>query len=191
MPRWEPGAKERLVLAAVDLFAERGYDATTVAEIAERAGLARSTFFRYFPDKRDILVAGQAVLGARLAEGIEAAPESATALEAVGSGLDAAARVMTPFNRELAPRLAAAVAANAELQERDALKQVGLGASMSAALIARGVPEVTAQVAAELGVIAFRRAFEQWAAEPGEGKALADLARTCLDELRHSVTQLG
>ena len=74
MARWKPGARERLVLAAVDLFTEQGYDATTVAQIAERAGVTRSTFFRYFPDKRDVLMAGQQTLSRLLAEGIAEAP---------------------------------------------------------------------------------------------------------------------
>ena len=59
MVRWKPGARERLVVAAVDLFFEQGYDATTVAQIADRAGITKSTFFRHFPDKRELLVAGQ------------------------------------------------------------------------------------------------------------------------------------
>ena len=58
MARWQPGARERLVVATVDLFSEQGYDATTVAQIAERAGVTRSPFFRHFPDKRELLVAG-------------------------------------------------------------------------------------------------------------------------------------
>lgn len=62
MGRWESGARERLVVAAVDLFTEQGYDATTVAQITERAGVTKSTFFRYFPDKRELLVAGQDTL---------------------------------------------------------------------------------------------------------------------------------
>lgn len=62
MARWEPDARERLVRAALDLFAEQGYDNATVTQIAERAGLTKSTFFRYFPDKRDVLAAGQDTL---------------------------------------------------------------------------------------------------------------------------------
>src|SRR5260370_23155194 len=69
MARWDPGARERLVVAAVDLFTERGYDATTVAQIAERAGVTKSTFFRHFPDKRELLEAGQEKAVARLAHG--------------------------------------------------------------------------------------------------------------------------
>ena len=116
MPRWEPGARERLVIAAVDLFSEQGYDATTVAQIAERAGTTKSTFFRYFPDKRELLVAGQETLSRLLAEGIAEAPEGASPLEAVAVGLERASRAMSPIKRELGPRLKAAVAASAELQ---------------------------------------------------------------------------
>jgi AcrR family transcriptional regulator len=131
MSRWEPGARERLVLAAVDLFVEQGYDATTVTQIAERAGVTRSTFFRYFPDKRDVLVAGQETLSRLLSEGIAGAPADASPLEAVAAGLERVSGAMGPMNRELGPRLREAVAASAELQERDALKSVGLAATPS------------------------------------------------------------
>ena len=96
MARWEPDARQRLVAAALDLFTEQGYDDTTVAQIADRAGLTKSTFFRHFPDKREVLVAGQDTLCRLLAEGIAAAPESATPLEAVGAALEAAARRSRP-----------------------------------------------------------------------------------------------
>src|SRR3982751_3438530 len=105
MGRWEPGARERLVAAAVDLFVEQGYDETTVAQIAERAGVTRSTFFRHFPDKRDVLVAGQAVMSALLAEGIRDAAADATPLDAVADGLRRAASAYGPMSREIAPRL--------------------------------------------------------------------------------------
>src|SRR5664279_381113 len=162
MARWEPGARERIVLAAVDLFTEQGYDATTVAQIAERAGLTKSTFFRYFPDKRELLAAGQETLSRLLAEGIAEAPKGASPLEAVAAGLKRASSEMGPMNRELGPRLKAAVAASAELQERNALKNVGLAAAMTDALVARGVRDLTAHLAAELGVLAFKRGYAQW-----------------------------
>ena len=140
MARWQPGATQRLVAAAVDLFAEQGYDATTVAQIAERAGVTRSTFFRHFSDKRELLVAGQETLSRLLADGITEAPANASPLEAVAAGLERASGAMGPANRELGPRIKAAVAASTELQERDTLKSVGLAAAMTAALVARGVP---------------------------------------------------
>src|SRR5690348_14040763 len=99
MARWEAGARERLVMAAVDLFGEQGYDATTVAQIAERAGVTKSTFFRHFPDKRELLVAGQETLSRLLTEGIAEAPAGATPLVAIGAGLERASNAMGPMNR--------------------------------------------------------------------------------------------
>ncbi len=192
MARWEPGARERLVVAAVDLFTEQGYDATTVAQIAERAGVTKSTFFRHFPDKRELLVAGQETLSRLLAEGIAEAPVSASPLEAVAAGLERASSAMGPMNRELGPRLKAAVAASAELQERDALKSVGLAAAMTTALVARGVPDPTAHLAGELGVLAFKRGYAEWS--EGDRDAEDELARytlAALDELRAATASLG
>ena len=192
MGRWEPGARERLVLAAVDLFQEQGYDDTTVAQIAERAGVTRSTFFRHFPDKRELLVAGQAAMSALLAEGIRDAPDGATPLDAVALGLRRAATVYGPMSREIAPRLEAVVAASEELRRRDAQKAVGLAAAMEEALTARGVDAVTARLAAELGVLAHHTAFHRWAAEPDAATdAMADYSEAALRELRAAAAGLG
>ncbi|MEW2167375.1 helix-turn-helix domain-containing protein [Streptomyces sp. NPDC007084] len=192
MPRWKPDARQRLVVAALTLFAEQGFDDTTVAQIAERAGLTRSTFFRHFGDKREILTAGQQALSLLLAEGIADAPADATPLEAVAAGLERASGEMTSFNRELGPLLHAAIEANEELRERDALKSVGLAAAMSEALRLRGVTAPVAQVAAELGVLAFKAGFTRWAdpdrdEDPGE---LATHTRAALDELRAATAEL-
>jgi AcrR family transcriptional regulator len=192
MARWEPGARERLVLAAVDLFTEQGFDATTVTQIAERAGVTKSTLFRYFPDKREILVAGQETLSQLLTDGIAEAPVGASPLEAVAAGLERVSSAMGPMNRELGPRMKAAVAASAELQERDALKSVGLAAAMTAALIARGVPDPTAHLAGELGVLAFKRGYSEWSEGDREAdKELAQYTVAALDELRAATASLG
>jgi AcrR family transcriptional regulator len=190
MPRWDPDARERLVAAALRLFAERGYDGVTVMEIAERAGLTKSTFFRYFPDKRDVLAAGQETLSRLLAEGIASAPSDATPLTAVGAGLERAASAMTPFNRELGPMLRAVIAASAELQDRDALKQAGLAAAMADALRARGVADSVAALAAEVGGLAFKEAYASWIAAEEE-QDLGELARAALDRLRATAAQLS
>ena len=192
MARWQPGARERLVAAAVDLFGEQGYDATTVAQIAQRAGVTRSTFFRHFSDKREVLVAGQETLSRLLAEGITEAPAGAKPLDAVAAGLQRASSEMGPMNRELGPRLIAAVAASTELQERDALKSVGLAAAMTAALLARGVADPTAQLAAEMGVLAFKRGYAQWSeGDPADNVGLAHHALAALTDLRAATLSLG
>lgn len=185
MARWKPGARERLVVAAVDLFTDQGYDQTTVAQIAERAGVTRSTFFRHFADKREVLVAGQDTLSRLLAEGITEAPAGAGPLDAVAQGLERASSAMGPRNRDLGLRLEAAVAASAELQERDALKHVSLAAAMTTALLARGVADPTAHLASEMGVLALKRGYATWTESgPNATDELAPHTLAALDELR-------
>ena len=148
MARWEPNAAERFVLAALDLFAQRGYENTTVIEIAERAGLTKSTFFRHFPDKREVLF-GADTMTELLVKAIAAAPVTATPLEAITDALQGVgSEAFIPARREITARRRAVIAANPELQEREALKGLGLTASMSDALKRRGVPDLTARVAA-------------------------------------------
>ena len=189
MPRWEPDARARLAVAALQLFSDQGYDETTVAQIADRAGLTKSTFFRHFSDKREVLAAGQETLSQLLVEGITTAPVDATPLTALAAGLERAASAMTPFNRDLAPRIKAVIAASTELQERDALKHVGLAVAMADALRGRGVADPIAVTAAELGVLALKDAFAQWTADDNE-HTLGDLTRASLDRLRSVLAQL-
>jgi AcrR family transcriptional regulator len=182
----------RLVRAAVDLSAEQGYDATTVAQIAERAGLTKATFFRHFPDKREVLFAGQEEHSALLAAGIGAAPDGASPLDAVGAGLDTLAASFTPEQREFGPRLAEAVRGSTELQERGALKDVRLASAMGTALRERGVPEPAAHLAAELGVLAVKQGFARWCDGAGDDDGgLAVQMRAALGELREATAALG
>ncbi len=186
MPRWEPDTPERLVIAAVQLFSEQGYDATTVAQIAQRAGVTPSTFHRHFPDKHDVLAAGQETISRLLTEGITAAPAGASALDAVAEGLSRAASAYQPERSAL---IAAAVATSTELQERAALKRVGTTAAIADALLARGIPEPLARLAAELGALALKDGFAAWVAG-GTGQDLSQLMRADLARLRATAAQL-
>jgi AcrR family transcriptional regulator len=192
MARWQPNASQRLVLAALDLFAERGYENTTVIEIAERAGLTKSTFFRHFPDKREVLFGGQDTMSALLTEAIAAAPATAPPLEAVAHALDAVGReAFTAARRELSAHRRAVIAANPELQEREALKGLGLTASMTEALTQRGVPDMTACVAAQLGALALKIAYDRWI-DATNDETFSAIARQTLNELHAaSVGQRG
>lgn len=192
MSRWEPNARERLVRAALDLFTEQGYDATTVSQIAERAGgLTKTTFFRHFSDKREVLfAAGQEAHGRLAADAVAAAPDSATPLQAVAAGLDAVTALFTEDRREFSARLRAVVAANGELRERAVFKRAALAGAMTEALRERGVPDPAAGLAAELGADAFYRAFDRWA-DRDDRHALTDLARRELGELRAALATLG
>ncbi|MEZ0115312.1 AcrR family transcriptional regulator [Catenulispora sp. EB89] len=196
MARWEPNARERLVRAAVDLFTEQGYDATTVTQIAERAGgLTKTTFFRHFPDKREVLFAGQELHARLLAEALAAAPPDATPLTAVGSALDALAGSFHEDRRELGAKLLVLIAGNTEIQERSAFKHAILTAAITDGLRKRGVADQIAALAAEVGMLAFDEAFARWVAStdpsaPADRRSLVDYTRQALAELREAAAAL-
>jgi AcrR family transcriptional regulator len=181
--RWQPNAPQRLVLAALDLFAERGYDSTTVVAIAERAGLTKSTFFRHFSDKREVLFGADTITGL-LVEGIAAAPAEASPLETVAYALDAIGReAFTRERREFVARRRAVITANPELQEREALKALSLTTATIDALKQRGVSDLTAHVASQLGSLAWKLAYDRWIEEP-DGDDFGEIARRTLGELK-------
>jgi AcrR family transcriptional regulator len=183
MARWKPNARERLVASALELFAARGYEETTVVEIAEHAGLTKSTFFRHFKDKREVLFGGD-TMAELLAEGIAAAPATAGPLDTLAHALDLVGRqVFTPDRRSFAARRLEVIAANPELQEREALKGLALTASIAEALAGRNVPELTALVAAQLGALGLKLAYERWSDPDSDGEFGA-VARRTLWELR-------
>jgi AcrR family transcriptional regulator len=190
MARWEPNARERLVRAAVDLFTEQGYDATTVTQIADRAGgLTKTTFFRHFPDKREVLFAGQETHIRLLADALATAPAEATPLAAVGAALDALAGSFGDDRRELAARLKVLIAGNTELQERSAFKHATLAAAIADGLRERGVADRAAALAADMGMLAFDEAFAHWV-DPADRRSLAEHARQELDALRDAAAAL-
>jgi AcrR family transcriptional regulator len=147
------------------LYAERGYAVTTVAEIAERAGLTKRTFFRYFADKREVLFWGAELLEQRMVAVIEAAPAAATAVDLIGASLDAAAERFEEV-REFAGVRHRIIASSPELQERELIKAASLAAAMARALRARGLGDTHATLAAHLAVTLMHVAFEQWVDDP-------------------------
>lgn len=165
--RWEPDARGRLEEAAFALYAERGFEQTTVAEIAERAGLTERTFFRYFADKREVLFGSASGLQEQLVSAVAGAPAAAPPLEAVAAGLEAAAALLET-RRELARVRQAIIASSAELRERELIKLAGLGEAVAATLRERGVSEPAATLTAELGIAVFRSAFERWIDSDGD-----------------------
>ena len=182
MGRWEPNARGRLEQAAMELFIERGFERTTVAEIAGRAGLTERTFFRHFADKREVLFWGQDALRELLVSRIAAAPDSVAPIDAVAAALEAAGAVLQE-RREYARRRQAVIAANAGLQERELIKLASLASALADALRRRGVTDPAASLTAEAGIAVFKIAFERWVSEAGEAD-LPQLIRASLDDLR-------
>ncbi|CAA9577351.1 MAG: Transcriptional regulator, AcrR family [uncultured Thermomicrobiales bacterium] len=181
MSRWKPDAQTRLVQAALELYGERGFEQTTVAEIAQRAGLTERTYFRHFADKREVLFGGSTVFEETLIHAIANAPDVATPIDAVVVGLDAVAEAMFPPERhDYARRRQAAIMANAGLQEREQSKFASLVAALVVALGQRGVDEPTARLTAEVGVVIFKVAFERWV----DGDQHLDLSQLIQESLR-------
>lgn len=182
MSRWEPNAKGRLEQAALDLCRERGFEQTTVAEIAERAGLTERTFFRYFADKREVLFWGQAMLQEMSVNAIASMPDTAAPINMVATALDAMAAAFPQERRELLRQRQAVIAVNAELQERELLKLASLASALAESLRQRGLTDPTASLIAETGIAVFKVAFVRWTGETGQRK-LSQVIRESLDEL--------
>ena len=162
MPRWEPDAPQRLADAALELFAKNGYDNTTVLDIAQHAGLTKSTFFRHFASKREVLF-GEDVLTEHLARAVASAPAGASPFESVTVGLEALGQeIFTPDYRTFATRRRTVIEAHPDLQEREALKLLNLAGSVARALTHRGTPALTAQVTAELSMVVLKVTYERW-----------------------------
>jgi AcrR family transcriptional regulator len=181
MGRWEPDAAGRLREAAMALYTEQGFERTTVAEIADRAGVTARTFFRHYADKREVLFAGSEELSRHMLDALAAAPPSATPLEAVRAALLAVAELFDG-RRDFSRRRQAVIAATPELRERELHKFASLATAFDEALRERGVAPVVATLAAETGVAVFRVAFERWVTEPDEPD-LAELMRATLSDL--------
>ena len=186
MGRWQPDARERLQLAALALYGERGYEETTVAEIAARAGLTKRTFFRYFADKREVLFWGSELLEQQMVAAIEAAPAGASALGMIGAAL-AAAAVRFEEVREFAGLRHRIIASSSELRERELIKAAALSAGMAQALRARGLDETAASLAALTATSVMHVAFEQWVGDP-DRRPFEQIARDALAQLRELAT---
>jgi AcrR family transcriptional regulator len=183
MGRWEPDSRGRLQEAALALFSEHGFDQTTAAEIAARAGVTERTFFRHFADKREVLFGGSALLQERIVSGVADAPAAVTPLEAVACGLDAAAALLGEARRDLTSQRQAVIAGNPELRERELAKLAAYAASVAATLRQRGVSELQSTLAAEAGMSVLRAALERWA-NGNDDRSLPVIMKDYMAELR-------
>jgi AcrR family transcriptional regulator len=184
MGRWEPDAQRRLREAALELFEEQGYEHTTVAEIAERAGVTARTFFRHYADKREVLFAGSALLQQRLVDAL-AAVDPATPFDAAATAVEQAFDGLG-VTRAAARRRAAVIASTAELRERELIKMASLADALADGLRQQGVADTDAVLAADSAVTAMRIAFARWTGAR-RGPSLSDEYRSTVSALR-SVT---
>lgn len=183
MGRWTPDARGRLEKSALELYNRQGFDATTVAEIAARAGLTERTFYRHFADKREVLFPTANPLADTLAGAAAAAPVTFSPLEVIAYALTETAPVLEE-RTDLARQRQAVITANPELQERELAKLAALGSMLANALRERGLETIAATLAAEIGIAAFKVAFEHWINDPAPG-TLAQHFRQALATVRH------
>ena len=181
MPRNGEEVHRCLLQAALELFRERGYDQTTAAEIAARAGVTERTFFRHFADKREVLFGGSDELRAVLVEKILHAPDVAEPLQVVIG-------VLSEFNweslesRDFQRQRHAVIAANPELLERDLIKHCSIAVGFTDALRQRGVDADIAQLAARVGIQMFITAYGHWL-EAGNKADLATISESVMSLL--------
>lgn len=183
MSRWEPDAAGRFRAAALELFGEIGYANTTVAAIAERAGLTARTFFRYFDDKREVLFNGSERLQQTMVDALSEAPAKASAVDAIAAALTKAGDFFDDERRPYACLRSSVIAANPELYERELIKMATLSAALGQALRKRHVGEPDASLVAEAGVAVFRVAFSQWVSK-SERRGYGEIVNELLARLR-------
>lgn len=188
MGRWEPGASGRLQQAALDLFGEHGYDATTVAQIAARAGVTERTFFRHHADKREVLFTGSAELEDLLVRSIESTPVGVPPLMSLSRSLELVGDFLGDRRAFVLARHRA-ITASSELHERELAKLAQLSAALAQALRNRGASEVVATLLGEVGVAVFRTAFERWVTE--DVRPFDALIRDSLNELKCAVLEVA
>jgi AcrR family transcriptional regulator len=174
MARWDPGTQERLTKAALELYTEFGYDSVTVTQIAERAGTTRRTYFRYFPDKREVLFAGSERLPPALHRAVLDSADAATPLSIA---LDALVTVGTQLTAHIdhAAERRAVISTSAELQERERTKLAAVTTAIREALQQRGTEPRKAHLVAQLATVVFQNAFDQWLNANGQAEFAACL----------------
>lgn len=182
MTRWEPNAGGRLEQAALELFDQRGFDQTTVEDIATRAGVTKRTFFRHYSCKREVLFGGGEEFKQLFVDSLAGTPASAEPLEAIAVTLQTVGAAFRD-RRESARRRQLVIAANAELQERELVKLASVAAALADTLRERGVAEPAASITADTAIAVFRNAFERWVAAADQ-RDLPEHLRESLEALQ-------
>jgi AcrR family transcriptional regulator len=172
-----PDTRERIAALALDLFEARGYDATTVEEIARAAGVSHMTFFRYFPTKESVLIGDP--FDPMIAASVAAQPASLPPIERVARGfLDVTGAVDDAIDDDVRRRVAVAAAVpslRAAIVENNRETED----AVVAALAATGTDAEPARIAAAACLAAIATALMAWAVTDSPA-TLADIVRGAL-----------
>lgn len=175
----------------MELFAARGYDGTTVADIAALAGVTPRTFFRHFQDKREVLFDNEDEMRARITTGLLGAAPDRSPLASAIEGMSTCSDLFHPDRHEFLSQREAVIAGSEELRERESRKLTSLAAAVTQALADRGLGDETAELAGDLALAIFRRASHLWMEEPSEqfSSLLARSAAQSADVLSELMAQ--
>jgi AcrR family transcriptional regulator len=190
MSRWEPDARGRLLRAAIELFSERGYEATTAAQIAAHAGLTKTTLFRHFADKREILFQGQHVLVAGVNSGVSGAPAESSPMEFLRAGIASLCAAHSDDLRDVGRLLDPLLAKTPELQERATFKRSAITEALQAALESRLGDKRQAGLLADIGVRAYYEGYAAWMLADDTG-ALIDSVDQLLTAYEGAIRRLA
>jgi AcrR family transcriptional regulator len=184
--RWRPDARQRLERAAIELFAQQGFAATTVPQITARAGLTTRTFFRHFADKREVLFGGDEISGlaARL---MAEAPPSLDPMTLIVGGLKTVAETRFEGRREEFRERRDIIRSDEGLRERDLRKRAAVCEAIREGLISRGVGTATAALVGEISVTVLNVALDEWLDQDGD----RTLSEIILDTLASLQTALA
>ncbi|XVU26995.1 TetR/AcrR family transcriptional regulator [Actinoplanes sp. CA-054009] len=185
MSRWRPGARERLEEAAVELFVEQGFAATTVPQITARAGLTTRTFFRHFADKREVLFGGDEI-PAMATRMIADAPPSDAPMTVILEGLRAVTAARFEDRRDELRVRREIVRSDPGLRERDLRKRDSLRTAISAGFEARGVTPLQSALLAETAVMLLFVSFDEWLDQSGD-RTLIAIIEDALTSLRQAI----
>ena len=166
MPRWEPHVKERLRLAALNLYTTQGYDNTTIGDVAAHVGVTSRTYFRYFPDKREVLFSGAGELCNRIDHSLRDTPIDMPPLTATLHAMSTCENLFHLRGYEHLRQRDAVISTSSELQEREAHKLASIAAVVAGGLVERGSDPDSAQLVADLAMVAFKQASRHWMDDP-------------------------
>ena len=188
MTRWAPDARGRLERAAVELFTEQGFGATTVPQIADRAGLTTRTYFRHFADKREVLFAGDEIPETAAAL-MRDAPAGLAPRALIADRLRIVAGTTFEGRRDQVRHVRAIIGSDDELRERDLRKRADLAAAVRRGFEDRGEGPLAAAILADLVVSVLHVALDRWLDDPADDAHAPHLADV-IDEVLASSSAL-
>ncbi|KQQ06359.1 MULTISPECIES: TetR/AcrR family transcriptional regulator [unclassified Rathayibacter] len=187
MTRWAPDAASRLHESALELFLEQGFAATTVPQIAERAGLTTRSFFRYYADKREVLFVGEEELPAVVARVVDEADPALAPMAVIHGGLRSIVLPRLELYRSELLRRWTIVRTDEALRERELRKLAIIHEGATEAFVRRGLAPLQAEVAGRLAVAVYDMTLERWLTGGAE-EPLADILAQVVEMVSATAT---